>query len=74
MRCPVCNNEFIHKFDPKGGTHAEYECPCGQLLQWDYQIPKTNRPGKITVGPPKPCEHDDLKKEIRGHHTYFLTE
>lgn len=61
MRCPACNNEFNHKFDPMRGTHAEYECPCGQLLQWDYPIPKTNHPGKIMVGPPKPCEHEDLK-------------
>jgi len=62
MHCPKCGKEFNHKFDPRSGTRAEYRCPCGQFLQWDYHMPETTHPGKITVGPPKPCEHEELKK------------
>ncbi len=62
MRCPVCDKEFSYAFDPKKGTHAEYECSCGQLLQWDHPISEAARPGKVVIGPPKPCEHEDLKR------------
>lgn len=62
MRCPICKTEFIYNFDYRSGSHCEHECPCGQLLQWDYPIAETTRPGRITVGPPKPCEHEEFKR------------
>jgi len=60
MYCLKCNNEFNYEFDPTRGTHAEYKCSCGQLLQWDH--PVSAQSGKIMFGPPKPCEHEKLKK------------
>jgi len=61
MRCPTCDMEFDHQFDLRQGTHVEYRCPCGQLLQWDYLL-QSIRPAALRVGSPQPCRHPDFLK------------
>jgi hypothetical protein len=64
MRCPkeTCLREFVHTINPQNGKHEEHECSfCGQLLQWDQSmIPSSS--GNLRTGPPKACNHLDLKK------------
>jgi len=63
MRCPTCDMEFDHQFDLRQGTHVDYPCPCGQLLQWDYPL-QSIRPSALSIGPPQPCKHTDLIRPI----------
>lgn len=62
MQCRACGVEFAQQIDLRRGTHAEYECSCGQLLQWDQSVQATGRPEQLRIGPPRPCEHPDLRK------------
>jgi len=58
--CPKseCHREFKGKRTKLQSLHEDYECECGQLLQWDWQLV----PSSMMYGPPKECEcYDDLK-------------
>ena len=58
--CPSCDLEFGAVRNPRNGNHHEFVCPsCSQLLQWDWQ----SVPSSTMYGPPKECEHPDLKKD-----------
>ena len=61
MRCPTCEQEFEHCYDPQQGAHVEYHCACGQLLQWDYPITSPKSSAYI-IGVPAPCTHPDRRK------------
>jgi hypothetical protein len=56
MYCPTCTGAFISPFDPRYGDHAEYVCPCGQLLQWDHAL-RTRGVATLLIGPPEACQH-----------------
>ncbi len=61
MRCPTCGIAFRHQCDLTQGTHVDYPCTCGQLLQWDYPVTSL-APSLLCIGPPQPCQHPDLLK------------
>ena len=61
MHCPSCAITFRHQFDLSHGTHVDYPCACGQLLQWDQAV-TLRAPALLSIGPPQPCQHPDLLK------------
>jgi hypothetical protein len=60
MRCPTCGIAFRHQFNLDCGTHVDYQCSCGQLLQWDQPV-RAIAPRAFVIGQPEPCEHPELK-------------
>jgi hypothetical protein len=60
MRCPTCRQEFEYQYDFHQGSHVDYRCACGQLLQWDYHI-TSPKPSAYIVGVPEPCTHPDRR-------------
>jgi hypothetical protein len=61
MYCPTCVQEVEHWPDPLLGSHVDYSCACGQLLQWDY--PFTSPKASVyIIGVPAPCTHPDQRK------------
>jgi len=60
MRCPTCGIALHHYFNLAHGTHVDYHCACGQLLQWDQPV-RTIAPRAFSIGAPQPCEHADLR-------------
>jgi hypothetical protein len=60
MYCPTCKQDFKHTYDPLQGSHVDYSCACGQLLQWDYHLtsPKSS---VYLIGVPEPCTHPDRR-------------
>ena len=61
MRCPTCDLIFRHAFVLGHGTHVNYDCACGQLLQWDQAV-TLRAPALLSIGAPQPCQHPDLLK------------
>ena len=59
MRGPTGAVAFRHHGDLTQGTHVDYPCTCGQLLQWDYPVTSL-APSLLVIGPPQPCQHPDL--------------
>ncbi len=59
MHCPSCAITFRHQFDLSHGTHVDYPCACGQLLQWDHAV-TLRAPALLSIGQPQPCQHLDL--------------
>jgi len=57
--CPSCDLEFGAVRNPRNGNHHEFACPCGQALQWDWQSENAG----TMYGPPKECQHPDLKND-----------
>ncbi len=60
MRCPTCGIEFSHLFNLAHGTHVDYQCSCGQLLQWDQPV-RAIAPRAFVIGQPQLCEHAELR-------------
>ncbi len=60
MRCPTYGIAFSHQFNLDRGTHVDYQCSCGQLLQWDQPV-RAIAPRAFVIGQPEPCEHPELK-------------
>jgi len=61
MHCPTFEREFEHCYDPQQGSHVDYHCACGQLLQWDYPL-TSPRSSVYLIGMPAPCTHPDRRK------------
>jgi hypothetical protein len=62
MRCPACSQPFVHTFNYHEGTHVEHQCPCGQLLQWDFAEMELGPQGRVRVEPLQLCQHEERKK------------
>jgi hypothetical protein len=60
MSCPTCGIAFRHQFNLAHGTHVDYHCSCGQLLQWDQPV-RAIAPRAFVIGQPEPCEHPELR-------------
>ena len=60
MICPKCLKGFEPQFNPRQGTHNEQRYECAQLLQWDAEV-RVRRGEAVTIGPPKPCSHTDVR-------------
>ena len=56
LRCPKCNNEFEAERTKLLSLHEDYECECGQPLQWDWKPPIKEKPW--SHGPPEKCKHE----------------
>jgi hypothetical protein len=61
MHCPICTQAFEHCYDPLQGSHVDYHCTCGQLLQWDYHL-ASPQSSICILGVPEPCTHPDRRK------------
>jgi hypothetical protein len=58
MRCPVCKNGCEYEVELGQGTHVDYHCSCGQLLQWDHPVTCIAH-AALSIGPPQPCVHTE---------------
>ena len=61
MYCPTCTQACEHQYNFYQGSHVDYRCACGQLLQWDYPV-TSPRPSTSIVGVPEPCTHPDRRQ------------
>ena len=62
MQCKSCKKELEYQHDYRNGKHAEYLCPCGQFLQWDYEFVEPTGHGSLRLGNPQQCIHEDKIK------------
>ncbi len=63
MNCPTCGRGFEKVWDRSMGDHDEHICECGQLLQWDIEVPSSgHHDHRAGLSPPQPCKHPDLRK------------
>jgi hypothetical protein len=66
--CPSCDREFGAVRNPRNKSHHEFVCPsCSQALQWDWQSVSSD----TMYGPPKECEHDELKNNNARVPSYY---